>query len=492
MKSFIHDDFLLQTGTARELYHRFAEPQPIFDYHCHVPPDQIAENKVFRNLYEIWLAGDHYKWRAMRTNGVAERFCTGDASDWEKFLAWARTVPHTLRNPLHHWTHLELKRYFGIDELLDEDSAQRIWDRANEQLASMPAQEIIRRSRVNVICTTDDPTDSLEHHRKIRAQQEAAGGSQGSGVRGQESAIGGQGSGFTTRVYPTFRPDKALAVDQPAFNAWVDKLAAASGIDCDTFANFLAALKQRHDFFHEMGGRLSDHGLPHCHADDCTEAEAAGIFAAARVGRAPAKAHADKFRSFLMLYFGELDAARGWTKQLHLGPLRNNNTRLARAVGADIGCDSIGDWPQAEALSRYLDRLDQRERLPRTILYNVNPCDNYTLGTMIGNFQDGSIAGKIQFGSGWWFLDQKEGMEWQINALSALGLLSRFVGMLTDSRSFLSYTRHEYFRRILCNLLGRDAENGELPRDIETLGALVKNICYDNARNFFGLETGEA
>ena len=465
MNTFITDDFLLQTDTARELYHRFAEPQPIFDYHCHIPPDQIAENKTFRNLCEIWLAGDHYKWRALRTNGVAERFITGDASDWEKFLAWARTVPNTLRNPLHHWTHLELKRHFGIDELLDENSAQRIWDRANEQLASMPAQEILKRNRVTVVCTTDDPTDSLEHHQKI-AQ-----------------------SGISTRVYPTFRPDKALAVDQPtAFNAWVDKLSAVSGMDCNNFANFLAALKKRHDFFHEMGGRLSDHGLPHCYADDCTEAEAAWMFDEARAGKPPAKADADKFRSHLMLFFGELDASRGWTKQLHIGALRNNNTRLARAVGADIGCDSTGDWPQAEALSRYLDKLDARGQLPRTILYNLNPRDNYVFATMIGNFQDGSVAGKIQFGSGWWFLDQKEAMEWQINALSSLGLLSRFVGMLTDSRSFLSYPRHEYFRRILCNLLGRDMENGELPHDIGMLGALVKNICHDNAKNYFGLE----
>ena len=466
MNTFIHDDFLLQTDTARELYHRFAAPQPIFDYHCHIPPDQIAENKTFRNLYEIWLAGDHYKWRALRTNGVAERFITGDAGDWEKFLAWARTVPHTLRNPLYHWTHLELKRHFGIDELLDESSAQRIWDRANEQLASMPTQEILKRNRVTVVCTTDDPTDSLEHHKKIRA------------------------SGITTRVYPTFRPDKALAVDQPAaFNAWVDKLSAVSGIDCNNFANFRAALKNRHDFFHEMGGRLSDHGLSHCYADDCTEGGAACIFDDARAGRVPAKADADRFRSHLMFFFGELDASRGWTKQMHLGALRNNNTRLARAVGADIGCDSTGDWPQAEALSRYLDKLDARGQLPRTILYNLNPRDNYVFATMIGNFQDGSVAGKIQFGSGWWFLDQKEAMEWQINALSSLGLLSRFVGMLTDSRSFLSYPRHEYFRRILCNLLGRDMESGELPRDIGTLGALVKNICHDNAKNYFGLET---
>ncbi len=467
MQSFISDDFLLHNDIARELYHEHARPQPIFDYHCHIPPDQIAENKTFRNLYEIWLAGDHYKWRAMRTNGVAERFCTGDAGDWEKFHAWAATVPQTLRNPLYHWTHLELKRYFGIDELLNEESAKRIWDRANEQLASMPVSEILKRNRVVVVCTTDDPTDSLEHHQEIRR------------------------SGLATRVYPAFRPDKALAVDQPAaFNAWVDKLSAVSGVECRNLAGLLDALKQRHDYFHELGGRLSDHGLSHCFADDCTAEDAARAFDAARAGRDVSGEDADKFRSFLMVYFGELDAARGWVKQLHVGALRNNNSRLLQQLGPDTGLDSIGDWPQAQPLARYLDKLDSNNRLPKTILYNLNPRDNYVFATMIGNFQDGSVAGKIQFGSGWWFLDQKEGMEWQINALSNLGLLSRFVGMLTDSRSFMSYPRHEYFRRIFCNMLGRDVANGELPHDMKMLGELVSNVCYNNARDYFGLEPG--
>jgi len=467
--SFLTEDFLLGNDVARELYHDYAAREPIFDYHCHLPPDQIAANKTFRNLYEIWLAGDHYKWRAMRSNGVPEKFCTGNASDYQKYLAFARTVPALLRNPLYHWTHLELKNYFGITELLNEASAKRIWNAANAQLPQMPVAEIMRRSRVTVVCTTDDPTDTLEYHRQIR-----------------------RNPAFKTRVYPTWRPDKALAVDQPAaFNAWTDKLAAVSGIECNNFANFLAALERRHEFFHENGCRLSDHGLTHCFADDCTESEAARVFEQARAGREVPRAEADRFRSFLMIFFGELDAIRGWTKQLHLGALRNNNTRLFRALGPDTGFDSIGDWPQAAALASYLDKLDQNNKLPKTILYNLNPADNYVFATMMGNFQDGTIPGKIQFGSGWWFLDQKEGMEWQINALSNLGLLSRFVGMLTDSRSFVSYPRHEYFRRILCNLIGRDVVNGELPRDMKLLGNLVRDICYRNAKNYFGLQPGK-
>ena len=469
MKTFITDDFLLHSDVARELYHDHAKDQPIFDYHCHLPPDQIASNRHFDNLYQIWLEGDHYKWRAMRSNGVAERFCTGDATDREKFDAYARTVPRTLRNPLYHWTHLELLRYFGIDDLLDESTADSVWQRANEELSDMGVHDLLVRSRVAVVCTTDDPTDTLEHHQRIRGEGKLA-----------------------TRVYPTFRPDKALAVDQPAaFNAWIDKLSAASGIDCGTLGTFLDALKQRHDFFHEMGGRLSDHGLNAVDAEDCSEREAARIFGAARAGGQVTPAEAAAFRSFMMIFFGRLDAEKGWTKQLHLGALRNNNTRLLRTLGPDTGFDSIGDQPQAAALARYLDRLDQDDRLPKTVLYNLNPADNYLFGTMIGNFQDGTVPGKIQFGSGWWFLDQKEAMEWQLNALSNLGLLSRFVGMLTDSRSFLSYTRHEYFRRILCNLIGRDVINGELPRDMALLGQMVRDICFGNARDYFGLEAGE-
>ena len=478
-RTFLTDDFLLQNDVARELYHDHAKHEPIFDYHTHLPPDQIATNKVFRNLYEVWLGGDHYKWRAMRSNGVSEKYCTGDASDWEKFLAFARTVPYTLRNPLYHWTHLELKRFFGITKLLDESTAKEIWDTANAKLSQMPVHTILETNRVAVVCTTDDPTDSLEHHRKIRESQSAGRDARATKPLG-------------TRVYPAFRPDKALTVDQPAaFNAWVDKLGQVSGVECRSLSGFLDALRKRHRYFHDMGCRLSDHGLNHVYADDCTEAEAARVFADARSGKKVSPAEANKFRSFMLLFVGELYAARGWVMQLHLGALRNNNTRLMRTLGADTGFDSIGDWPQAEALARYLDRLDSTNRLPKTILYNLNPADNYAFATMLGNFQDGSVPGKIQFGSGWWFLDQKEAMEWQINALSNLGLLSRFVGMLTDSRCFLSYSRHEYFRRLLCNLLGRDVVNGELPRDMKLLGTMVRNICFGNAKNYFGLETGK-
>jgi len=463
MTPFLHEDFLLHNDVARELYHDHAKDQPIFDYHCHLPPDQIAANKTFRNLYEIWLAGDHYKWRAMRSNGVPERFCTGDASDWEKFLAYARTVPHTLRNPLYHWTHIELKRFFGIEKLLDESTAKAIWDEANDKLRSMPVQRILESNRVTVVCTTDDPSDSLEHHRKIRAD-----------------------GTLKTRVYPAWRPDKALAIDQPAaWNPWVDKLG-----DCANLAGFLSAMQKRMDFFHENGSRLSDHGLNYTYADDCSEAEASRIFASARTGKRVTLARANKFRSFLMHWLGEQYATRGWVMQLHLGAMRNNNTRMMRTLGPDTGFDSIGDWPQAEPLALFLDRLDQNNRLPKTILYNLNPADNYAFASMLGNFQDGSVPGKLQFGAAWWFLDQLEGMEWQLNALSNLGLLSRFVGMITDSRSFLSYSRHEYFRRLLCNMIGCDVANGELPPDLKTLGTLVRNVCYHNAKNYFALEPG--
>ena len=467
MKTFITENFLLETETARELYFNHAAPQPIYDYHCHLPPRQIAENYRFRNLYDIWLAGDHYKWRAMRANGVAERFCTGDASDEEKYQAFVKTVPYTLRNPLYHWSHLELLRYFGVDEIINEESAARIWKKVNAQVAEpeFSTQGILEKNRVAVVCTTDDPADSLEYHQQIRRQ------------------------GLKTRVYPTFRPDAALKVDQPAlFRAWCGKLAAAANVELATFSDFLGAIKQRHDFFHEQGCRLSDHGLEACFAAECDERQAAKIFLKARGGEAATPEETRQFGSFLMLYFGHLDAKRGWTKQLHLGALRNNNSRLRRELGPDTGFDSIGDFSQAAGLSFYLDRLDRNGDLPKMVLYNNNPNDNYVLAAMAGNFQDGSVAGKIQFGSGWWFLDQLEGMTWQINALSNIGLLRRFVGMLTDSRSFLSYTRHEYFRRLLCNMLGNDVEKGLLPRDMKLLGAMVREISFENARGYFGLE----
>lgn len=465
MGTFITDDFLLQTDAARELYHDHAKEEPILDYHCHLPPEEVASDKRFENLYRIWLAGDHYKWRAMRANGVPERYCTGEASDYDKFLAWARTVPYTLRNPLYHWTHLELKRFFGIDELLNEETAPRIWERANERLATpeMSVRNLLRRNRVKAICTTDDPVDDLRFHRKVNDE---------AGVR----------------MYPTFRPDKALAVDAPEdFNSWIGELERAGGLDCETFEGFLEALRQRHDAFHAIGGRLSDHGLERCCAEPCDEGTAAAIYRSVRRGERLDLLAIERFRTFMMVFFGRLDAAKNWTKQLHLGAFRNNNTRSFQTLGPDTGFDSIGDIAQARTLGRYLDLLDRTGELPRTILYNLNPADNYTFAAMIGCFQDGSLPGKIQFGSGWWHLDQKEGMEWQLNALSNLGLLSRFVGMLTDSRSFLSYARHEYFRRILCNLIGRDVENGELPRDMNLLGNLVRDICYRNAKRYFGL-----
>ncbi len=463
--SFIHDDFLLQTKLARRLYHEVAAAAPIIDYHCHTVPKDVADDRRFGNLFEIWLEGDHYKWRAMRANGIDERFITGAASPYEKFAAYAETVPNTLRNPLFHWSHLELKRYFGIDDLLTPETARRIWEQANDRLQAedRSAQGILKSFRVEVVCTTDDPADSLEHHGRFRK------------------------SGHATRMYPAFRPDALLKVDQPeVWNPYVDRLGASADEEIGDYASLKRAVEKRHQFFHDNGGRLSDHGLEHCWASFCSESEAARIFAKARKGELVTPEEKAQFCTSIMVLSGQLDAQKGWTKQLHLGALRNNSTRRFRAIGPDTGFDSIGDWPQAQALSRYLDRLDQEDLLPKVILYNLNPADNYVLGTMIGNFQDGRVPGKVQFGSGWWFLDQKEAMEWQINALSNLGLLSRFVGMLTDSRSFMSYPRHEYFRRVFCNLLGRDVENGELPHDFSLLSDLVRKVCSENARQYFG------
>jgi glucuronate isomerase len=464
---FIHDDFLLHSNTARNLYHTYAEQESILDYHSHLPPSDIAADRRFQNLFEPWLEGDHYKWRAMRANGIPESHVTGDAPAYEKFLAWARTVPFTLRNPLYHWTHLELKRYFGINELLDETTAKSIWERANDQLQNgdLTAQGILRKFHVRAACTTDDPCDDLAHHK----------------------AVTKTAPGF--RMYPTFRPDAALLVQQPdVFNAWVDRLERASNVTVSSLRDFLDALKQRHDFFHANGGRLSDHGLAYCHAMPCTETQAGLIFAKARSDRAATPAEHEQFASFLMLFFGRLDAERGWTKQLHLGALRNVNTRATRQLGPNTGYDVVGDWNQAEHLCKYLDLLNQENALPKMILYNVNPVDNYVFSTIIGSFQDGATAGKIQFGSGWWFLDQKEAIEWQLNALSNNGLFSRFIGMLTDSRSFMSFPRHEYFRRVLCNLLGWEVEKGELPNDEKFLGSVIRNICFENARQYLGLE----
>lgn len=465
MKPFIHDDFLLQTPESRELYHGYAKGEPIYDYHCHLPPEQIAKNHQFSNLVEIWLNGDHYKWRAMRANGIAERYCTGDASPREKFDAWCATVPRTLGNPLYHWSHLELKRYFGINKLISPTTADTIWEEANAKIAGMRVHNILATNKVAAICTTDDPAETLESHAEIKALS------------------------IPTKVYPTFRPDQALGVDDPiALKRWLEKLGKVVGQSITTFDGLVSALKQRHDDFHAMGCRLSDHGLTHALAEPCSHEEASTVFEAAFGGNASSSLDRAKYGSYLMREFGRWDAAKGWTKQLHLGALRNNNSRASKQIGPDTGFDSIGDTPQAQPLGRYLDSLAETNELPRMVLYNLNPSDNYAFATMAGNFQDSSVAGKIQFGSGWWFLDQKEAMEWQLSALANLGLLSRFVGMLTDSRSFLSYTRHEYFRRVLCNLLGGQMARGELPRDRQLVGGMVKNICFANARNFFCLQ----
>jgi glucuronate isomerase len=463
---FIQDKFLLHTPASRRLYRQFAEPEPIFDYHCHLSPRDIAEDRQFKNLHEIWLEGDHYKWRAMRANGVAESFCTGDAAPFDKFRAWAATVPQTLCNPLYHWTHLELARYFGINELLNEASAERIWKRANECLADLAfsVRGILKKFNVKALCTTDDPVDDLKYHQKIAAD------------------------GFATQVFPAFRPDKALAVGQPAaFNAWVRRLEESADESIGNLPAFLNALRRRHDFFHAHGCRLSDHGLSACLAAPCADREAAGIFDKARRGQAASPEEQAQFGAFLMLFFGRLDAEKGWVKQLHLGPLRNVNSRSLSRLGPDTGFDAIGDFPQAQALAGYLDLLEREGALPKTILYNHNPADNYMIASIAGSFQDGRTPGKIQFGTGWWFLDQREGMEWQLNALSNLGLLSRFVGMVTDSRSFMSYPRHEYFRRVLCNLIGCQIEQGDLPDDDMLSGTMIRNICYGNARDYLSL-----
>lgn len=461
----IHDDFLLETEAAQRLYHEYAAVQPIIDFHCHLPPRDIATNRRFTDLFEIWLQGDHYKWRAMRANGVPERFCTGDAPPLEKFRAWAATVPHTLRNPLYHWTHLELVRYFGITESLDERNADEIWAATGELLATsrLSTHGILQTFSVETLCTTDDPADDLSYHAGLAA------------------------SDLPTRVLPSFRPDAALAVHRPDFfTAWCDRLAAAANREIRSFVDLLGALDERAGAFHAVGCRLSDHGLDSCPANPCPDAEAAAIFSRARAGLAASPDEQRQYAAVVMRFLGQLYARRGWTMQLHLGALRNANGRLFRALGPDQGCDSIRDCPQAESLARYLDALDSEGLLPKTILYNLNPADNYVFATMIGNFQDGSMAGKLQLGSGWWFLDQQEAMEWQLNALSNLGLLSRFVGMVTDSRSFMSYPRHEYFRRTLCNLLGADMERGRVPKDFGLVGRMVRGICHDNAAGYFG------
>ena len=475
---FLTEDFLLQTETARILYHEHAEKMPIYDYHCHLRAEEIAADlprrgagtagHQFDNLTQIWLYGDHYKWRAMRANGIAENYITGNASDYEKFEKWAETVPYTIRNPLYHWTHLELKNPFGIkDKLLNPNTAKEIYDTCNEMLRTpeFSVRNIIRTMNVKLLCTTEGPLDSLEYHRKIRDD------------------------GFETKVYAAFRPDKGLAVeDLTALNAWIDKLEAVCDTEITDFASYVNAIRERHDYFHENGCRLSDYGLETAYAEDYTETEIKKIFDKIRTGKELDASERLKFKSAMMIELALMDHEAGWVMQLHLGALRNNNTRMFETLGPDCGFDSIGDFKIAVPLAKFLDRLDMNNKLPKTILYNLNPRDNELIATMVGNFQDGSAAGKMQYGPAWWFLDQKDGMENQMNTLSNMALLSRFIGMTTDSRSVLSFPRHEYFRRILCQLLGDDVEAGLIPADMELLGKMVENICFNNAKNYFSME----
>ncbi len=466
-KSFISEDFLLDSKTARTLYHQYAEKMPIYDYHCHLPADDMAADRRFDNLSQIWLYGDHYKWRAMRANGIDEKYCSGGAEDYEKFEKWAQTVPKCLRNPLYHWTHLELKRYFGIDDLLTAENARRIYDRTAEMLGSAEfgVRNLLRRMNVRLVCTTESPLSSLAAHKAIRQE------------------------GFGVKVYAAFRPDCALLPPESSgFGSWLQRLEEASDTAVSVFDSYIEALRKRHDYFHKNGCRLSDYGLETAYAAEYTHGEVEKIFDKVRAGHRPEEAERLKFNSAVLYELAAMDAEAGWVMQLHLGALRNVNSRMAELLGADCGCDCIGDFEVAGPLAKFLDRLDSAGKLPKTILYNLNPKDSASLVTIAGSFQDGSCPGKIQYGPAWWFLDQKEGMEEHLDVLSNMGLLSRFVGMVTDSRSFLSFPRHEYFRRILCNVLGRDVERGLLPADMELLGRVVEDICYNNARDYFDME----
>lgn len=464
MKQFLDENFLLKTATAQRLYHEYAKDMPIIDYHCHLPPQQIAEDTQFENLTQVWLYGDHYKWRAMRTNGIHESFCTGNKTDWEKFQKWAETVPYTLRNPLYHWTHLEMKRYFGIEDILNGDTARRIYDECTAKLQTpeYSVRNLLRKMNVSLVCTTDDPVDSLEYHQKIKED------------------------GFEKPILPAFRPDNAMNVSSAdKFNAYLNKLSAVTNIAISSFDDFLYALQNRHDFFASMGCGVSDHGLEEIYAEDFTGSEIDAIFTKIHGGRELNEMEQRKFKSAMLIHFAEWDWEKGWVQQFHLGALRNNNSRMLQTLGPDTGWDSIGDFPQGKALAKFLDKLDSNNKLAKTVLYNLNPADNELMATMIGNFNDGSAAGKIQWGSAWWFLDQRDGMTKQINALSNMGLLSKFIGMLTDSRSFLSFPRHEYFRRILCDLFGDEIENGELPNDVKWVGKVIQDICFNNNRDYF-------
>ncbi len=464
-KQFITDDFLLFSKTAKELYHTVAKDLPIIDYHCHLPADEIASDRKFGNMTRLWLNGDHYKWRAMRAAGVEEKYITGEAADWEKFLAWAKTVPLTLRNPLYHWTHMELKRPFGISNmLLSETTAEQIYNECNALLQTprFTARGLIEQFNVRVICTTDDPTDKLEHHQKTAKDK------------------------WQVKVLPTFRPDKGMMIDNPAvFKPWFEKLQAAADTAISSYSQYIEAIKKRHDYFHANGCRLSDHGLETAYAETYSDDEIEKIFQSALSGKEITVEQALKFKSAVLYECGLMNHGKGWVQQFHLGPMRNNNARMFRALGPDTGFDSIGDFEQGRPLAKLLSNLNDSDRLAKTIIYNINPADNDLFAAMTGNFQDGKTKGKMQFGSGWWFLDQKDGIEKQLSSLSNMGLLSQFVGMLTDSRSFVSYPRHDYFRRVLCNLIGNDIENGMIPDEPGLYKPMIENICYNNAKNYF-------
>ncbi|MGW5887824.1 glucuronate isomerase [Priestia megaterium] len=464
MKKFMDDHFLLTNETAAHLYNTYAKDMPIIDYHCHLNPQEVYENKQFKTLTNVWLDGDHYKWRLMRANGIEEEKITGSASDYKKFLAWAKTVPMTIGNPLYHWTHLELKRFFDIDEILNEQTAPFIWEKANEKLRSgkFGARDLITRSNVKVICTTDDPTDSLEYHMKLRDVQ-----------------------GFETQVLPSFRPDKGLEINQEGFKSWIAKLQDCSNRSIHTYDDLLKALESRARFFHSMGGRLSDHALNKMVYTNTSKEEVSEIFLKALKGEGVSTEEESKYKSYTLIFLGKLYNELGWAMQFHLHALRNNNTKMFRQLGPDTGYDSMYDGQVAEPLVQLLDQMDVQNSLPKTILYSLNPKDNYVLASIIGSFQGDGIPGKLQLGTAWWFNDQREGMLEQMKALSNVGLFSRFIGMLTDSRSFLSYTRHEYFRRLVCSLIGTWVEEGEVPNDQQLLEQIVKGICYENAKDYF-------
>lgn len=461
---FIHDNFILGNKYAEELYHNYASKMPIIDYHNHLSPKQIAEDKIFNNLSECWINEDHYKWRAMRTLGVSENFITGGASDLEKFKKWGYTVPYTMRNPLYHWTHLELKRYFDIDDLLCESNAEEIFNVTSEKLQSSTysCQNLLKKTNVEVVCTTDDPIDSLEHHKSLLNKKES-----------------------TTKMLPAFRPDRVILIDAEGYNSYMDKLAVVSNLIIDSYDSLCCALRQRVTYFNENGCKLSDHGLTVMPVEEYKPSEVQNIFKKKRTGGIISKKEELKFQSAIVMYLAELYHEFGWVQQYHLGVFRNNNARMFQLLGPDTGWDSIGDQRQAQNLSTFLSNLDKNNKLTKTIVYNLNPVHNEVMASMIGNFNDGSVKGKVQYGSAWWFLDQKDGMTKQLNALSNMSLLSCFIGMLTDSRSFLSFPRHEYFRRILCNLLGNEIERGELPNDMDWIGKLVEDVSYNNAKEYF-------